>query len=154
MLFIDGDTYTMDFTYFQNVLPNSVYAYYDYAMFGFPIPGQPLYTGSKEQKSKRIRQSDRKVFFMREKNIPIWNGEFGPVYADEHTDPEAVKTNNARYHMLQDQLEIYARGQVSWSIWLYKDIGYQGMMYVSPDMPYMKLIAPFVATKQNLALDF
>ncbi|KAH7558303.1 putative cellulase [Bipolaris maydis] len=154
MLFIDGNTYAMDFTYFQNVLPNSVYACHDYAMFGFPIPGQPLYNGSEEHKTKLKRQFDRKVFFMREKNVPIWNGEFGPVYANEHTDPEATEINSARYHMLQDQLKIYAQDQVSWSIWLYKDIGYQGMTYVSPDTPYMKLIAPFVTKKQKLALDF
>ncbi|XP_014551205.1 glycoside hydrolase family 5 protein [Bipolaris victoriae FI3] len=154
ILFIDGNTYAMDFTCFQNVLSNSVYACHNYAMFGFPIPGQPLYTGSEDQKNKLIRQFDRKMLFMREKKVPIWNGEFGPVYANEHTDPEAAKTNSSRYHMLQDQLEIYARDQVCWIIWLYKDIGYQGMTYVGLDTPCMKLIAPFVAKKQKLALDF
>lgn len=39
---------------------------------------------------------------MQENNVPIWNGEFGPVYANESNDSEAEKVNNARYHMLQD----------------------------------------------------
>lgn len=154
MLFIDGNTYAMDFTRFEDVLPNSVYACHDYALYGFPIPGQPQYAGTDEQKAKLQAQLDRKVAFMREKKVPIWNGEFGPVYADERVDSNAESVNNARFHMLKEQLDIYAKDQISWSIWLYKDIGYQGMVYLNPDTPYMKLIAPFVAKRQKLALDF
>jgi hypothetical protein len=153
-LFLEGNTFAMDFTQFENVLPNTVYACHDYAMFGFPIPGQPLYSGSEEHKAKLKRQFERKVLFMREKNVPIWNGEFGPVYANDKTDPEPEKVNNSRLEMLKEQLDIYHQDKVSWSIWLYKDIGYQGMVYLNPETPYMKLIAPFVAKKQKLALDF
>ena len=42
---------------------------------------------------------------------------------------------------------------MSWSIWTYKDIGFQGMVYTSPDSPYMKLLWDFLAKKQRLALD-
>jgi hypothetical protein len=37
---------------------------------------------------------------------------------------------------------------------VFKDIGYQGMVHVNPDTPYRKLIDPFVAKKQKLALSF
>ena len=83
MLFIDGNTYAIDFTYFEDVLPNAVYACHDYAMFGFPIPGQSIYSGSDEHRGKLKRQLDRKTFFVIEKNVPIWNDEFGPVFADK-----------------------------------------------------------------------
>ena len=42
--------------------------------------------------------------------------------------------------------------KLSWSIWLYKDIGYQGMVYTSPDAPYM-LRKSFLAKKYRLAVD-
>jgi hypothetical protein len=154
MLFIDGNTYAMDFTKFDSVLPNAVYAMHDYAMLGFPIPGQAPYAGTPEQNTKLRKSFERKVAFMRAKSVPIWNGEFGPVYADSRVDPNAVETNDARFNMLKEQLNIYHQDQVSWSIWLYKDIGYQGMVYVDPNTPYRKLIDPFVAKKQRLALDF
>jgi aryl-phospho-beta-D-glucosidase BglC (GH1 family) len=154
MLFIDGNTYAMDFSRFDTVLPNSVYAMHDYAMLGFPIPGQAPYSGTDAQKTKLSKSFERKVAFMREKNVPIWNGEFGPVYADDRKDGSAAQTNDARFNMLKEQLNIYHKDRISWSIWLYKDIGYQGMVYLSPDTPYRKLIDPFVSKKQALALDF
>lgn len=42
---------------------------------------------------------------------------------------------------------------MSWSIWLYKDIGFQGMVYVSRDTPYMTLFKDFLAKKHRLAID-
>ena len=41
ILYIDGNTYAMDFSQFtkDDILPNAVYACHDYAMLGFPIPG-------------------------------------------------------------------------------------------------------------------
>lgn len=154
ILFIDGNTYAMDFSHFNTVLPNTVYACHDYAMLGFPIPGQAPYSGTQEQKAKLRRQFERKVKFMREKGVPIWNGEFGPVYADPRADKDAEVTDRSRLGVLEEQLKIYADSDVSWSIWLYKDIGYQGMVYLDPESPYMKLTAPFVAKKQKLGLDF
>ncbi|KAE8371876.1 glycoside hydrolase [Aspergillus bertholletiae] len=153
ILYIDGNTYAMDFTSFDHVLPNTVYACHDYAMLGFPIPGQAPYTGTEEQKTKLRRQFDRKVQFMRDWNVPIWNGEFGPVYP-KPSEVDADATNRARLAMLTEQLKIYRESNVSWNIWLYKDIGYQGMVHLDPESPYMKLIMGFVEKKQALGLDF
>jgi aryl-phospho-beta-D-glucosidase BglC (GH1 family) len=154
ILFFDGNTYAMDFSRFESVLPNSVYACHDYAMLGFPIPGQAPYSGTPEQNAKLRRQFDRKAEFTSKHGVPLWNGEWGPVYSDERKDPNGVATNQARLGVLREQLNIYAETQTSWSIWTYKDVGYQGMVYASPDSPYMKLIEPFVAKKQALGLDF
>ena len=154
ILFVDGNTYSMDFSHFDHILPNTVYACHDYSNLGFPIPGQAPYTGTEQQKAKLRAQLDRKTTFMRDWNVPIWNGEFGPVYPDVNKDPDAKATMTSRIALLREQLNIYASQNISWNIWLYKDIGYQGMVYLDPSTPYMKLIAPFVEKKQRLGLDF
>lgn len=47
----------------------------------------------------------------------------------------------------------YTEARSSWTIWLYKDIGFQGMVHTDPESPYMKLLAPFLAKKKRLAAD-
>ncbi len=41
----------------------------------------------------------------------------------------ADAANRQRYSLLGEQLRIYDKYEISWSIWLYKDIGLQGMVY-------------------------
>lgn len=155
ILFIDGNTYAMDFSHFDSVLPNSVYACHDYAMLGFPIQGQAPYTATQEQNQKLLKSFERKAEFAKKHNVPLWNGEFGPVYADPIVEGDNAQTiNEARFGVLKEQLSIYANSKTSWSIWVYKDIGYQGMVYLSRDSPYMRLVAPFIAKKQRLGVDF
>ena len=67
--------------------------------------------------------------YMRETGTPIWVGEFGPVYTG---DPER---DEQRYRLLEDQLEIFARHDASWSLWTYKDIGLQGVVTPIPSRP-------------------
>jgi len=69
ILFLDGNTYSMDFTGFKEVLPNCIYAIHDYSTMGFPA-GQP-YTGSEDQKEILRKQYERKVEFMREHKVPV-----------------------------------------------------------------------------------
>jgi len=69
ILFLDGNTYAMDFSAFKEVLPNCVYAIHDYATMGFPS-GEP-YVGSPEQKEHLRRAYERKVEFMKEKGVPV-----------------------------------------------------------------------------------
>jgi len=100
---------------------------------------------------------------MRENNLPIWNGEFGPVYDSTGLEKDAI--NSERYQMLKDQLSLYKEKKiVGWSIWTYKDIGFQGepyskmfansgLTYVNPKSAYMTLLEPFLKKKQALALD-
>ncbi|KAL4959627.1 glycoside hydrolase family 5 protein [Aspergillus stella-maris] len=139
MLFLDGNTYSMDFTAFEGTLPlpNAVYSIHDYSKFRFP--GMEQYVGTESQKQQLRASFERKVAFMRKVNVPVRNGEFGPVYQDPKRD---------------GQLSIYREESVGWSIWLYKDIGYQGMTHVSPDSAYLRLIQPFLEKKQRLGLDF
>jgi aryl-phospho-beta-D-glucosidase BglC (GH1 family) len=57
---------------------------------------------------------------MRGLGLPIWIGEFGPLY---NGTPDQAEE---RYQLVQDQLDIYRDYQASWALWLYKDIGLQG----------------------------
>jgi hypothetical protein len=69
--------------------------------------------------------SERKCTFMRQNNLLIWNGQFGPVYDSE--GPEKDTISGEIYQMLQDQLSLCkAKNIVGWSICTYKDIGFQG----------------------------
>ncbi|TFY76290.1 hypothetical protein EWM64_g7723 [Hericium alpestre] len=43
--------------------------------------------------------------------------------------------------------------RLNWSIWLYKDIGFQGMVHVSPETKYVKHLRPFLQKKHRLAVD-
>jgi hypothetical protein len=106
-----------------------------------------LTKASPEQKQKLASQFERKIEYMRSIHGPIWNGEFGPVYAPA-SSKDADSINKARYHLLRDQLEIYRKYDASFSIWLYKDVGLQGMTYVGENTAYMKLFAGFIAKKK------
>ncbi|KAJ9630889.1 endo-1,4-beta-glucanase [Taxawa tesnikishii (nom. ined.)] len=150
ILYLDGNTYAMDFTAFKTVLPNTVYAIHDYSNMGFPA-GDP-YTGTEQQNEILQKQYERKVEFMKAHKVPIWNGEFGPVYASPE-EANHDKTNQERYNLLGQQLSIYKKDSISWSIWLYKDIGFQGMVYTNPDSAYIRLLKPFLEKKKRMGVD-
>ena len=69
ILFLDGNSYSMDFSAFEEVLPNCVYSIHDYSNMGFPA-GQP-YEGTDEQIDTLKRQYERKVAFMRDRKVPV-----------------------------------------------------------------------------------
>ncbi|KAJ7785567.1 glycoside hydrolase family 5 protein [Mycena olivaceomarginata] len=136
IIFFDGNTFASDFSHFGDAhknWDNTAYSIHDYSLFGFPA--------APEQYLRKKRE------WMDERGLCVWNGEWGPVYARKQYDGEATeKINEVRYQVLKDQLDIYNQDRLSWSIWLYKDIGFQGMVYVDLETPYMTL-------KHRLAID-
>jgi hypothetical protein len=151
ILWLDGNTFAMEFRGFDKVLPNCVYALHDYSSMGFPT-GE-AYEGTERQKEILAKQYARKSEFHRANKVPIWNGEFGPVYANPKYEIDAENINQQRYNLLGEQLKIYDRAQISWSIWLYKDIGLQGMTHTSPESPWNTLIQGWLEKKKRLQLD-
>lgn len=153
ILWLDGNTFAIEWIGFEEIindLPNCVYALHDYSMMGFPTGER--YTRTEEQNDKLERQFLRKAEFMRKHNLPAWNGEFGPVYEPEAT-PNAGEINQARCQMLGQQLAIYDKYQIPWSIWLYKDIGVQGMVHTSSNSKWNQLINPILEKKKKYKLD-
>ncbi|PMD36320.1 glycoside hydrolase family 5 protein [Hyaloscypha variabilis F] len=135
ILWLDGNTFAMEWKSFTHVLPNAAYSIHDYAAMGFPSGER--FKGTPEQISSLERTFLRKASFMQTHKVVAWNGEFGPD----------------RYNLLGAQLKIYDKYQIPWSIWLYKDIGVQGMVYTNPDSLWNKTIQPFLEKKRRLQLD-
>jgi hypothetical protein len=151
ILWLDGNTFAMEWRGFTRVLPNCAYALHDYTMMGFPTGER--FKGTPEQKDKLEAQFLRKARFQHERRAVAWNGEFGPVYADPRVEGEAAVINQERYNLLGAQLEVYDKYQIPWTIWLYKDIGVQGMVYTNPDSLWNTTIQPFLEKKRRLQLD-
>lgn len=149
ILFLEGNRYSLDFHMFGEPWENVVYTNHDYALPGFvdggPYPGvsRGEYV-DKEVVEKTFLERSR---YMLEHDVPIWVGEFGPVYRGEE-DADAM-----RYQLLRDQLEIYTRHGVNWAIWTYKDIGLQGVVYAAPDSPWVERIRPVLEKKARLGVD-
>jgi aryl-phospho-beta-D-glucosidase BglC (GH1 family) len=128
-VFLDANTFGSDFTFLeedQTYLWKSwkgvVYSVHDYCKYGFP---GNRYESTSANRSYLERSFERKSIFMRKNNLPIWNGEFGPVYDSSGIEKDTI--NSERYQMLKDQLSLYHDKKiVGWSIWTYKDIGFQG----------------------------
>lgn len=154
ILWLDGNTFAAEWTGFTaaSVVPNSVYSLHDYSFMGFPTGD--AYKGTAEQKTQLRKQFERKSAFQREHGLAIWNGEFGPVYAIQGWDEDAEQVNQDRYNLLGEQLRMYDESdQIPWHIWLYKDVGLQGMVYTDPESAYGKLVQPMRDLKKRLQLD-
>ncbi len=149
VLFIEGNTYARDFDGFDPTWNNVVYTNHDYAGPGFisggPYPGR---TGDRYFDSKVV-ESDflKKSQFMLDNHLPIWVGEFGPVYTGD------AQKDEMRYQLLKDQLAIYDRHGVSWCIWLYRDLGLQAIVYQPETTAWMQRIQPMLEKKQRLGSD-
>jgi aryl-phospho-beta-D-glucosidase BglC (GH1 family) len=149
VLFLDGNRYSLDFHMFGEPLPNCVYTAHDYALPGFIDGGG--YPGTTRGEYVD-RSSVEKTFlarteYMRRTQTPIWIGEFGPVYTGAAAD------DDQRYQLLRDQLALYHEHSAGWSLWTYKDIGLQGLVYTPADAPYRARIASVLAKKARLGVD-
>jgi len=151
-LFLDGNTYSTEFDIFDvfdEPPANTVYACHDYAMAGFayggPYPGNTrgVWQDAKALEEKFLARSE----FCRKMNSPVWIGEFGPVYTGD------ADRDVQRYQILRDQLDIYRRHDASWSLWTYKDIGLQGIVYTQANSAYLRRFGDLVAKKQRLGVD-
>jgi len=149
ILFLEGDRYAAEFDRFTEVWDNVVYTNHDYATPGFIFGGDyPGYTNGRYYDKDTLEKDFlEKSEFMLSHHVPIWVGEFGPVYTGNSQKDEM------RYQILKDQLAYYNKYKVSWCIWLYKDLGLQAIMYQNKNTPYMKLVSKFLSKKDSLGAD-
>jgi endoglucanase len=149
ILFIEGNTYARNFDSFDPSWPNVVFTNHDYATPGFisggPYPGvtRDRFYDSKELEADFLQKSR----FMFDNGLAVWVGEFGPVYTGDEEKDEM------RYQVLKDQLKIYDKYEVSWCIWLYRDLGLQAILYQPDTTAWMRRIKPFLDKKQRLGAD-
>lgn len=149
ILFLEGDKYAVDFSKFNEIWDNVVYTNHDYATPGFISGGDyPGYTRDKYYDKDTLEKDFlKKSEFMFSHHVPLWVGEFGPVYTGDSSKDEM------RYQVLKDQLAYYNKYKVSWCIWLYKDMGLQAIMHQKETTPYMRLVCKFLARKDSLGAD-
>ncbi|KZV89608.1 glycoside hydrolase family 5 protein [Exidia glandulosa HHB12029] len=157
ILFFDGNTFASDFSQFPDEAhknwTNAAFSIHDYAVFGFPSSPEP-YSATPQQLLRLKKTFEKKQAWMVERGLAVWNGEFGPVYARAEVEGSGYEEiNERRLHVLRDQLQLYEEAKVGWSIWLYKDVGFQGMTFVDRSTPYMQLMQSLHAKKQRLVVD-
>lgn len=152
MLFIDGNSYATEFDIFDEPWENTIYTMHDYvpaALGRLPLDHEPSYPadGHYPGRESAHEQFFRRSQYMRDAGTPLMVGEFGPIYTgDEEVDRK-------RREILADQLDIYRQYNSSWATWMYKDIGRQGLVYVSPDSAYRKHFDAYVEKKFRLGAD-
>jgi hypothetical protein len=140
VVFLDGNTYATEFDFFDEPFENAVYTLHDY------VPAGLGRSSEYDPAAARAKFLDRSAY-ARETGTPILVGEFGPIYTgDEGQD-------RLRRRILADQLDVYTEHRVSWALWMYKDLGRQGLVSVRPDTPYRRRFDAFVATKERLGVD-
>src|SRR3954447_24812858 len=142
IVFLDGNTYSTDFSAFGEPYENAVYACHDYARAGMAFGDG--YNGERDVLEAKFLERTR---YQRETGTPIWVGEFGPVYTG------VPELDEPRYALLADQLELYARYGAGWSLWTYKDVGLQGLVYASPESAYMRRFGDFIERKARMGID-
>ncbi|MDQ3847298.1 MAG: glycoside hydrolase family 5 protein [Bacteroidota bacterium] len=149
ILFLEGDRYAEEFQNFTEVWENTVYTNHDYAVPGFIDGGDyPGYSRNRYYDKDTLEKDFlKKSEFMFKHHVPVWVGEFGPVYTGNPQKDEM------RYQVLKDQLAYYDKYKVSWCIWLYKDMGLQAIMHQKENTPYMKLVSKFLVRKDSLGAD-
>ena len=149
VIFLDGNTYSTDFSMFEADHDNVVYACHDYALaghaYGGPYPGETR--GVWVDRDQLEAQFLERTLHQRRIGTPIWVGEFGPVYTGDPAQDEQ------RYAILSDQLDIFDQHNASWSLWTYKDIGLQGLVFASPAGAYMRRFRPLIEKKARLGVD-
>jgi endoglucanase len=139
-VFLDGNTYATEFDIFDEPFENAVYTLHDYVDAGL---GRSPHYSREEAEQKFLKRSA----YARSTGSPILVGEFGPIYTGN--EPEDARLRG----ILADQLDLYRRHSASWALWMYKDIGRQGLVSVRPDTPYRRRFDDFVAKKNRLAAD-
>jgi aryl-phospho-beta-D-glucosidase BglC (GH1 family) len=149
-IFLDGNTYSTEFDMFDDEpWDNTVYTLHDYVSAGLGRGGDyPGYTdGTWNDKDTALKKFLQRSEYARRTGTPIMVGEFAPIYNNDE------RVDAMRRQILTDQLEIYRDNNVSWTSWMYKDLGRQGLVNVAADSPYRRRFDDFVAKKNRLAAD-
>ncbi|GHU65326.1 hypothetical protein AGMMS49983_12830 [Clostridia bacterium] len=89
--------------------------------------------------------------WMLERDLPSWCGEFSTLFDSNILDPSIQDI--ARLASLKDQLRIFNKYRQHWTLWTYKDIGYEGLVSSNPTCEYLKRIAPLQKIKRELSLE-
>ena len=149
MVFLEGNRYAQDFDMLGEPIENAVYALHDYATPGYidggDYPG--ISRGEYVDKASLQGSLQKNCRYMLDHQVPIWIGEFGPVYTG------IPEKDAMRYRLIEDQLSFYRDLGANWCLWTYKDIGLQGLVNSAPDSKWLQKIQPVLERKTVLGVD-
>lgn len=154
IIFVEGNRYSQIFEGldepFDDNLAYSSHNYYRRATH--KARKYPGYAGDAYIDKKWIEEAflKRNGWVLKRKR-PCWIGEFGALI----DGPVGALTNadRAKLAALKDQVEVFNNYEQHWTIWTYKDIGFQGLAVVNPDCEYMNRIRPVTRLKKRLGID-
>ena len=149
MLFLDGNRFAREFADLDEPFPNTVYAVHHYpppCLFDAgPYPGATH--GEFYDRARVQRDFESMISDLVRREVPIWVGEFGPVYSG---DP--VRDQMKR-QLLADELDMYRSCSAGWALWTYKDMGMMGLLRAREDSPWLTRTAAVRAKKARLGVD-
>jgi aryl-phospho-beta-D-glucosidase BglC (GH1 family) len=118
LLFVEGDTYSRDFTMLPPPTdPNLAYTFHYYAFFtADEFPDKHRADAVESSLRKTITLEDIRQRLKR----PIWCGETG-IPVDQGNLPDLED-------LLQNTLAVLEKNNISWSLWSYKDARSMGMV--------------------------
>ena len=122
-----------------------------YTPVGFgpgPYPG--TFGGERwdRDRQERLLTEHEGFRFARERDVPLFVGEFGSVFngpPEEHPD---------RLRALADQLAVFAEHGVHATAWTYKDVGVMGWVTLDPESAYLRRVRPVLDAKRALGTDY
>jgi endoglucanase len=156
LIFLDGDYFSQRFDGLDAPFSdNLVYSSHNYTS---PAVGTVSYADHPEDgywsretlEEELLRQEG--VQFAQKHRVPLWAGEFGALF-NVHYPADAMPQAD-RVRVLDDQIALFEKHHIHWTLWTYKDIGAMGMVRVDSDSEYMHLIRPVIEAKRLLNTEF
>ena len=141
ILFLDGNTYSTDFSAFGEPFANAIYACHDYA-----APGWRSATAARRRSSSRRSSASARRTSARPGRRSGW--------ASSGRSTRACPSSTTRgWRCSTRSSSLYERYGAGWSLWTYKDVGLQGLVYAVADAPTCSASAihrPQVAARDRL----
>ena len=136
IVFVDGNTYSTDFSMFAEPYENAIYACHDYARgrdgVRRAVPGRdPGQWIDRDVLEETFLERTR---YQRESGTPIWVGEFGPVYTGDARARRAALAGARR------PARIYERHGAGWSCGPTRTSGCRASCTRAPTAPYMRAL--------------
>jgi len=139
---IDDDNIMIEVHYYP--LPGFTNSVYPGEVMGLPglIGSERRYYDSSVLEQEFLQRAEPIIRWEK----PVYVGEFGSLYWNSPNDVYRLRVND-------DLMTIFAKYGAHWTIWTYKDVGVQGLVYLSPHSEYIKKFNDLITLKYQLGAD-
>jgi endoglucanase len=153
IIFLEGNDYSRDFSGLDEPYDGNIgyspHNYLDVTHKAETYPGdvEGVFT-DKALIERKVLNQNRWIL---DRKRPCWVGEFGAIYDGGLLSPTAA--DHARLAALSDELGVFARHAMHWTIWTYKDIDVMGLVAPPQQCEYLRRIASVTGLKRRLGSD-